>query len=57
MIQIFLNSLVAILIASAFLTTAISALSSKDRLLRKVPAKIGRSRFGHSDIPNADRRS
>ncbi|MBB4218254.1 hypothetical protein FHT79_005473 [Rhizobium sp. BK212] len=40
MIQIFLNSLVAVLIASAFLTTAITALSSQDRSLRKVPVKV-----------------
>lgn len=38
MVQIFLNSLVAVLIASAFLATAISTLSTDDRSLRKVPA-------------------
>ncbi|MBB4253459.1 MULTISPECIES: hypothetical protein [Rhizobium] len=52
MIQIFLNSLVAVLIASAFLTTAITALSSQDRSLRKVPVKVRTERQ-----PNADRRS
>ncbi|MGO6664270.1 hypothetical protein [Rhizobium ruizarguesonis] len=40
MTQIFLNSLVVVLIASAFLTTAISALSREDRSLRKVPARV-----------------
>ncbi|MDC7744295.1 hypothetical protein [Rhizobium binxianense] len=40
MTQIFLNSLVAVLIASACLTTAILALSSEDRSMRKVPARI-----------------
>ncbi|MGO8051776.1 hypothetical protein [Rhizobium leguminosarum] len=52
MIQILLNSLVAVLIASAFLTTAISALSSEDRSLRKVPARAQPQRR-----PNTDRRS
>ncbi|MGM5057416.1 hypothetical protein ACD589_22400 [Rhizobium sp. 814_E9_N1_1] len=51
MIQIFLNSLVAALIASAFLTTAISALSSGDRSLAKVPARVRKQRH-----PNTDRR-
>lgn len=50
--QIFLNSLVVILIASAFLTTAISALSREDRSLRKVPARVRTHRH-----PNTDRRS
>ncbi|AHF86114.1 hypothetical protein RLEG3_31705 [Rhizobium leguminosarum bv. trifolii WSM1689] len=39
MTQILLNSLVAVLITSAFLTTAISALSGENRSLRKVPAR------------------
>jgi hypothetical protein len=38
--QIFLNSAVAILIALAFLTTAISALRGQDRSPRHVPVKI-----------------
>lgn len=52
MIQILLNSLVAVLIASAFLTTAISALSANDLSLRKVPARVRPQRR-----PNTDRRS
>ncbi|MGO7214069.1 hypothetical protein ACC817_15990 [Rhizobium ruizarguesonis] len=52
MTQIFLNSLVVVLIASAFLTTAISALSREDRSLRKVPARVRTQRH-----PNTDRRS
>ena len=39
MTQIFLNSAVAVLIASAFLTAAISVLRSEDRSMRKVPVK------------------
>ncbi|MGV4793908.1 hypothetical protein [Rhizobium sp. F40D2] len=38
--QIFLNSAVAILIALAFLTTAISALRGRDRSPQRVPVKI-----------------
>jgi hypothetical protein len=48
MAQIFLNFAVAVLIASAFLATAISALQSEDRSMRKVPVKIRASRH-----PNA----
>ncbi|MBY5332448.1 hypothetical protein HFO99_00490 [Rhizobium leguminosarum] len=40
MIHTLLNSLVAVLIASAFLATAISVLSSDDRSLRKVPTRV-----------------
>ncbi|WP_281360303.1 hypothetical protein [Rhizobium sophorae] len=40
MIQILLNSLVVVLIASAFLATAISAVSTDDPSLRKVPARV-----------------
>ncbi|EJZ20917.1 hypothetical protein NE852_21145 [Rhizobium sp. Pop5] len=40
MVQIFLNSAVAVLIASAFLTTAISALRGKDRSPQKVPVRV-----------------
>ncbi|MBB3391371.1 hypothetical protein FHT82_004143 [Rhizobium sp. BK275] len=42
MAQILLNSAVAVLIAAAFLTTAIAALRSKDRALQKVPVKANR---------------
>ena len=42
MAQIFLNSAVAVLIASAFLTTAIAALRSEDRAVQKVPVKTNR---------------
>ncbi|QJX07374.1 hypothetical protein [Rhizobium brockwellii] len=52
MIQILVNSFVAVLIASAFLTTAISALSTDDLSLRKVPARVRPQRR-----PNTDRRS
>lgn len=52
MTQILLNSLVAVLITSAFLTTATSALSGENRSLRKVPAKVRTQRH-----PNTDRRS
>ncbi|MBY2917036.1 hypothetical protein [Rhizobium leguminosarum] len=52
MIQILLNSFVAVLIALAFLTTAISALSTDDLSLRKVPARVRPQRR-----PNTDRRS
>lgn len=48
MAQIFLNSAVAVLIASAFLTTAISALRNEDRAMRKVQVKVRTSRH-----PNA----
>ncbi|MBB3135154.1 hypothetical protein FHS26_002895 [Rhizobium pisi] len=40
MAQIFLNSAVAVLIASAFLMTAMSALRNEGRSLRKVPVKV-----------------
>lgn len=49
MTQIFLNSLVAVLIASAFLTTAILAFGSEDRSMRKVPAKIWTQRYKNTD--------
>ncbi|MBW9054143.1 hypothetical protein [Rhizobium mesosinicum] len=39
MVQIFLNSAVAVLIASALLTTAVAALRSQDRSVQKVPVK------------------
>ncbi|MFC5760818.1 hypothetical protein [Rhizobium sp. GCM10022189] len=42
MAQIFLNSAVAVLIASAFLTTAVAALRSRDRAVQKVPVRAGR---------------
>ena len=48
MAQIFLNSAVAVLIASAFLTTAISALRSEDRSMRKVPVKVRTPRHPHA---------
>ncbi|WP_172599242.1 hypothetical protein [Rhizobium leguminosarum] len=50
--QIFLNSAVAILIASAFLTAAISALRGEDRSLQRVPVKAPRRH-----PPNAGDRS
>ena len=40
--QILLNSAVAVLIATAFLTTAIAALRSQDRAVQKVPVKANR---------------
>jgi hypothetical protein len=40
MAQILLNSAVAILIASAFLTTAIAALRNRDSAMQKVPVRI-----------------
>ncbi|WP_164736375.1 hypothetical protein [Rhizobium vallis] len=49
MAQIFLNSAVAVLIASAFLTTAISALRSEDRSLGKVPVKVRAQRRRNID--------
>jgi hypothetical protein len=48
MAQIFLNSAVAVLIASAFLTTAVAALRSQDSAVQKVPVKANRRRH-----PNA----
>lgn len=48
MAQILVNAAVAILIATAFLTTAIAALRGQDRALEKVPVKA--SRWHH---PNA----
>ncbi|EJJ25470.1 hypothetical protein [Rhizobium sp. CF142] len=48
MAQIFLNSAVAVLIASVFLTTAVAALRSQDRAVQKVPVKANRRRH-----PNA----
>jgi len=42
MAQILLNSAVAVLIATAFLTTAIAALRSQDRALQKMPVKANR---------------
>lgn len=42
MAQILLNSVVAVLIATAFLTTAIAALRSQDRAVEKVPVKANR---------------
>ncbi|TCU16441.1 hypothetical protein EV132_105193 [Rhizobium sullae] len=39
MAQIVLNSAVAILVAAAFLTTAIAALRGADRRLQRVPVK------------------
>ncbi len=42
MAQIILNCAVSILIASAFLTTAIAALSSRERAAQKVPIKTNR---------------
>ncbi|XAZ23357.1 hypothetical protein LVY75_31935 [Sinorhizobium sp. B11] len=42
MAQIFLNSAVAILLASAFLTTAIAALRSHDRAVQQVPARANK---------------
>ncbi|MDR6668369.1 hypothetical protein [Rhizobium sp. 1399] len=48
MAQIFLNSAVAVLIASAFLTTAVAALRKQDRAFQKVPVKANRRRH-----PNA----
>ncbi|MBB2749504.1 UNVERIFIED_ORG: hypothetical protein GGI57_000170 [Rhizobium aethiopicum] len=50
--QIFLNSTDAILIALAFLTTAISALRGQDRSPQRVPVKIPPRRH-----PNAGDRS
>ena len=44
MAQIFLNSAVAILLASAFLTTAIAALRSHDRAVQQVPVRANRRR-------------
>ncbi|MBB3353942.1 hypothetical protein HJB79_19745 [Rhizobium lentis] len=38
--QIVLNSTVAILVAAAFLTSAVSALRSGDRSRQRVPVKI-----------------
>ncbi|WP_196232088.1 hypothetical protein [Rhizobium etli] len=38
--QIVLNSTVVILVAAAFLTTAVSALRSGDRLRQRMPVKI-----------------
>jgi len=40
MAEILLNSAVAVLIATAFLATAIAALRSRDRALQKVPVKV-----------------
>lgn len=44
MAPIFLNSAVAILIASAFLTMAIAALRSHDRAIQQVPVRANRRR-------------
>ncbi|QWW67666.1 hypothetical protein [Rhizobium sp. WYJ-E13] len=49
MAHILLNSAVAVLIATAFLTTAIAALRSQDRAFQKVPVKANRRYH-----PNAD---
>ena len=40
MAQIILNSAVAVLIASAFLTTAIAALRNAERSMQKVPVNV-----------------
>lgn len=42
MAQIILNSAVGILIASAFLTTALAALRNQGRAVQKVPVKANR---------------
>lgn len=44
MAQIFLNSAVAILLASAFLTTAIAALRGHDRAVQQVPVRANKRR-------------
>jgi hypothetical protein len=40
MAQIVLNSAVAVLVASAFLTTTVVALRNADRSMQKVPVKV-----------------
>jgi hypothetical protein len=42
MAQILLNSAVVVLITSAFLTTAIAALGSRERAVQKVPVRPNR---------------
>lgn len=40
MAQIVLNSAVAVLVASGFLTTTVVALRNADRSMQKIPAKV-----------------
>ncbi|MBX5031675.1 hypothetical protein [Rhizobium lentis] len=49
--QIVLNSAVAILIGSAFVATAITALRGEARSIRKVPVKVRAPRHRNTERP------